>query len=416
MTDPVYERKCKNWLEDFTRWCLPRSEAPESFILWTGLFTLAAAARRHVRIPKKYFGSWEASPNLYIIFVAPPGKARKSTTTGYAEELLDRVQKITKAPTIVTQASLLNRIVTESPDASIYILSSEFASFIKKSGVEMFEFLTDLFDGRKNIEASTISRGVEFADKPCINLLAATTPKWIAENMPESVIGGGFASRVIFIFEDKVRRRQLYYEELDQKFLSTMHDNLAEDLNHIANSCYGDFDISEEGKAFMESWYRANADNLPTDNYRLFGYYERKPAHIHKVAMLLHLARSDTLVVELEDFQKAIYLLELVERKLPKAFQSVGKNPYAPDMDTILEFVIERSKFDGDVDNKRDWVSRQDLVKEFYAVAQPLILDELLKGLADMGAITARMFSHDGRDQVFFRATAIAIDLRDKGG
>jgi len=414
MTEPEYKRKCANWLEDFTRWCLPRSEAPESFILWTGLFTLAAATRRHVKVPKKYFGSWEASPNLYVIFVAPPGKARKSTTTGYAEELLDKVQKISKAPTIVTQASLMNKMVNESADASIYILSSEFASFIKKSGVEMFEFLTDLFDGRKSIEASTISRGVEFADKPCINLLAATTPKWIAENMPESVIGGGFASRVIFVFEDKVRRRQLYYEELNHDFLAELQDNLSADLNHIANSCYGDFEIEEDAKSFMEGWYRANADNLPTDNYRLFGYYERKPAHIHKVAMLLHLARSDDLRLEREDFEKAIYLLELVEKKLPKAFQSVGKNPYAPDMDTIIEFIIDNSTVGSD--DERDWVSRQELIKEFYAVAQPNVLDELIKGLYDMGAITTKILTSGGREQVHFQATEIAVQLRDTGG
>ena len=130
--------------------------------------------------------------------------------------------------------------------------------------------------------------------------------------------------------------------------------------------------------------------------------------------MLLHLARTDSLILEQEDFEKAIYLLELVEKKLPKAFQSVGKNPYAPDMDTIIEFIIDNSTVGSD--DERDWVSRQELIKEFYAVAQPNVLDELIKGLYDMGAITTKILTSGGREQVHFQATEIAVALRDTGG
>jgi hypothetical protein len=84
-------------------------------------------------------------------------------------------------------------------------------------------------------------------------------------------------------------------------------------------------------------------------------------------------------------------------------------------MDTILDFILEHSDYQGADEEKRNWISRQELVKEFYAVALPNVLDELLKGLVDMGTITARMFSHQGRDQVFFRATEVAVGLRDTG-
>lgn len=394
-----YERKCKNWLETFKQWCLPRSEAPESFILWTAFFTLAAGVRRQVRVPKDWFGSWEASPNLYVIFVAPPGKARKSTTTDYAEDILDGVPRIIKAPTIVTQASLLNRLV-ESSDSSVYILSREFGSFIKKSGMEMFEFLTDIFDGRKTIESSTISRGIEFAERPCVNLLAATTPRWISENMPESVIGGGFASRVIFVFEERVRRRQLYYKGLEHSYLDKLQQDLIDDLKHIVEVCHGDFDIEDDAKAFMEEWYDKNAEN-PHENYRLHGYFERKPAHIHKIAMLIHLAYSDELIITLDDFKEAIRLLELLEVKLPKAFQSIGKNEYAPDMDIIYEHILEHSNPDGLRDEKENWIERSELMKEFYSNAQPNLLTELIAGLVAMDKIEAAMFN----SRTYFRAT-----------
>lgn len=371
---PPYKRKCENWLRTFTQWCLPRSEASEHFIMWTGIFTLAAAIRRHAKLPRDILGSYEISPNLYILFVAPPGRARKSTTLNYAEDLLDGLQRITKAPTIVTQASLLNRLVT-SDDSSIYVLSAEFGSFIKKSGVEMFEFLTDIFDGRKNIEASTISRGIEFAERPCVNLLGATTPKWIAENMPESVIGGGFASRVIFIYVENVRRRQLYYRELNHTVLDKLKKDLIDDLQHISEVVKGEFDIDEEAEAFMQEWYKNNADEGEKHD-KLSGYFERKPAHIHKVAMLLRASYSDNLTITLPDVLGAKDLLEMLEPKLNKIFNPIGKNVHAPDMMTILEYVKERTPVTG-----------QQLKKEFFAVAAPALLDDLLIGLVHAGFI-----------------------------
>lgn len=328
-------------------------------------------------------GGWEIAPNLYVLFVAPPGKARKSTTIGFvADDILSDLQRITRAPTIVTQAALVKQLV-DSDDASLYITSHEFSSLIMKSKIEMFEILTDLFDGKRHIEASTISRGIDFAERPCVNLLAATTPRWITENMPESVIGGGFASRVIFIYEDRVRRRQLYYEGLNYEHLDKLKDDLQVDLQHIADNVQGDFRLTtgdvddnyDNAKAFMEQWYRENAE-VPDADYRLSGYLERRPAHIHKVAMLLHIAESDDLVLTEADFKKAIYLLTAVEEKLPQVFREIGKNVHAPDMGQIVEFITARGRVD-----------RPTLLKQFSSAATPALLQELITGLIQMEEI-----------------------------
>lgn len=320
-------------------------------------------------------GGWEIAPNLYVLFVAPPGKARKSTTIGFvADDLLNDVQRLTRSPTIVTQAALVKQIA-ESDDASVYITSHEFSSLVMKSKIEMFEILTDLFDGKRHIEASTISRGIDFAERPCVNLLAATTPRWITENMPESVIGGGFASRVIFIYEDSVRRRQLYYENLNYEYLDKLKDGLTADLQHIADNVHGDFKLSDDGKSFMEGWYRENAE-VPDADYRLSGYLERRPAHIHKVAMLLRIAQSDELLLQREDFEKAIHLLSIVERRLPDVFREIGKNPYAPEMGQILDWIKNKKR-----------VGRKELLRQFNSSAYPTQLEELIVALIQMDEI-----------------------------
>lgn len=373
----MYERKCKNWLQTFGEWTMPRSEAPETFIFWTGLFNIAAALRRHVQIPKSLLGSWGASPNIYVMFIAPPGKARKSTTVNYIEELLENVPDITRSPEMITKESLMSTLV-KSPDASMYIVAPEFGEFIVKSGPEMFGFLTNAYDGKKRLDVSTHVRSLELAEKPCINLIGATTPKWVAENMPESVIGGGYASRVIFIFEKKARARELFYDHLDQDKLGKLHEDLVADLCHIGLNLYGDFSFTPDAHTYLSEWYKTIGyeEEENQDNEKLQGYFSRKPAHILKLSMLLHVAYSDELVINLGDIEYAMKVLEQVEMRLPAVFNSIGKNPYTADVRQIYEFITKRGK-----------VYEKDIKRAFFHVALPERLNELVVSLLESGYI-----------------------------
>lgn len=391
----AYERKCQNWLKTFAEWTLPRCESPETFVFWSGLFILSSALRRQVKVGKKYLGSWECPPHLYIMLIGEAGKVRKTTAASFGVELLDEIPFIKKGPTIVTQASLMTKL-TESPDASVYLISEEFSDLIMKSGEDMFQFLTSLFDGKKNIEASTVSRGVEFASRPCVNMIAATTPQWIAAHMPENIIGGGFASRVIFIQEDRVRHRRMYYKDVNAAHdFDGMKANLLADLTHMAESLSGDFEIDPEAMEFMEQWYQDNAEG-EIDNYKLSGYYQRRPAHIHKVAMLLHIARTDELILHKEDFVNAIDVVAKIEKNLPKVFEGVGKNPYTFDITRIKNHIMACEP-----------ISHGDLLSAFQSAAPPWQLEQLVKSLVVMDEVIS--FKRDGIDH--YASPSYKIDL-----
>lgn len=373
-----YERKCKNWLLSFRDWTLPRSEAKETFIFWTGLFTLASAVRRKVYIPKTVLGSWEVAPYLYIFFVAPAGKARKTTTLSYVDDLLLDEMGIKKASAAMTQQVLMKRIA-DSPDASISIKIGEFGTFFNPSKDVMIDFLTALFDGVKKYDSDTLSRSIEYAERPCINLLAATTPKWIAENLSENAIGGGFASRVIFIFEDSVRRRKLLYhigpDKVDFLKLEQLHKDLFTDLLHISQNIEGEFTMTKEAEIFINDWYKRTADKPTVPDPRLVGYHERKPAYVFKVAMLCHLAYSDELILNKGDFDQAIAILNQVEGKMLQTFQAIGRNVHSMDIDTIREFVF----------SQENGIKPSELRKHFQHVATPKMLEELIQFLLVTG-------------------------------
>jgi hypothetical protein len=89
-----------------------------------------------------------------------------------------------------------------------------------------------------------------------------------------------------------------------------------------------------------------------------------------KLALLLHVSRSDELLIELEDIKGALVILESIEPKLEQVFAGVGKNIYALDIKSILTFITERKK-----------VERGELLRAFRSNAEPRKLDELVQGL-----------------------------------
>lgn len=347
--------------------------------MWGGLFTLACATRRRVFVPKNVgLGSWECYPHLYVFLVGPPGM-RKTTTLNYGAELLEDIPSVVGAPTVSSTAVLAKKL-NDSPDASIYIIAEEFGEFMSKSGNEMYEFLTGAFDAKKKLNIETISRGVEFSEKPCVNLGAGTTPSWIANNMPESMIGAGLASRVVFVYESSLRKRQLFHEDVDWDELDQIKLKLVHDLTHISNLA-GTFTIEPYAKRYLEDWYQAQKPERRSP--KLQGYYQRKHVHALKVAMLWHIAYSDELVITKHDAETALALLEMTEANLDKVFAGVGKNKFAVDTRDIYDYIKENGP-----------VSRPEILSQFESVGSSDLLNKLLEHLimADKVIVTANQF------------------------
>jgi hypothetical protein len=374
----TYKRRCPNWLETFVDSLKPVSESPESMLLFSGLFTLSSALRRHVCIPKRLLGQYEVNPSMFIVFIAPPGVAKKSTTSGIAEELLRHIPDARKAPTVITLQKFVDIMADDKGDGSLYMISSELSTTINKSGPEFFDTLTDVFDGKKTLDDSTLTRGSVIVDNPCINFIAATTPAAVNNGaIPAHILSGGFGSRTIFISEFEPRQRRLFYDNIEGlELLDAQKEDLIADLQHIASSVWGDFDITDEGKAFLEEYYRQISFVNTGESRKIDGYFTRKHVHILKIAMIVHISYSDELVITLDDLLYAIQILAQVEPKMLAAFKSLGKNKYTADIMGIIDYMKQ---------NKR--VTRTALVEEFSASADPHTLNQLILGVQAMGKI-----------------------------
>jgi hypothetical protein len=370
------ERRLKDWLgayRDFTA----GTESPATFHLWVALSVLAAAAQRKISMNAGYY---DIHTNMYIVLTGDPGKVRKSTALRIGKSLLRGLKEYGQDIHFSTQASSVAALVKQLTDIpnkdhqSLTAISSELGSLLGSKSVEMTDFLTDIYDCDPDWDKQTISRSLEKIEFPWLNILAATTPQWLGDNLSKTAVEGGYVARSIFVHED-TPGPLVAFPELTPAQLKLKKD-LTHDLAIIA-SLKGRFTFSPEGKEFYKDWYEdPRRKKASYQDARIAGYLERKHIHALKVAMAISLASKNDLVLDVEALRGAILLLGSIEPGMRKAFSGVGSNAHAT--------VIERIRY---TIQQQSQVSYKKLLASFINDVKQEDFDKLLESLVAMGDI-----------------------------
>jgi len=347
-------RNHADWLEafcDYARF----GEAPRKMYFWVGVSALAGALRRKVWIDQAYF-KW--FPNFYIILVAPPGIVSKSTTASVAMRLLRRVPGIKFGPDVVTWQALIGAFAeaTEMYDdgfgdyrvmSALTIESSEFGNLLNPQDKEMVDLLVSLWDGKEgSFDKRTKMSGNDKVENPWINMIACTTPAWIAGNFPEYMIGGGFTSRCVFVYASEKEKYVAYPGLHVPANLAQLEDSLVADLEHISINLQGEYKLSSDAIAWGEAWYREHYTNRPVglDDDRFGGYIARKQTHVHKLAMILSAAQSDKLIISIEDLKTANEMVSDLEADMPGVFSKIGRSDISLQTDRFLKYLAQKGE------------------------------------------------------------------------
>lgn len=341
-------RHYPNWLEAFLDYS-KFGEAPKRMYTWSGLAALAGALRRKVWIDQIYF-RWYA--NMYVVLVAPPGIVSKSTTASVAMNLLRQVPGVNFGPDVCTWPALITSFATNlewfdiGPDrlsmSALTLESSEFGNLLNPQDREMIDLLVALWDGKTGkFEKKTKHSGNDSVENPWINLIACTTPSWIAGNFPEYLIGGGFTSRCVFVYADKKDNFVAYPALKAHDHIYEQREMLIDDLTHISINMAGEYKLSKKAIEWGEEWYEKHytqrSVNMASDVFG--GYNARKQTHIHKVAMLLAASESDELIIEADHLALADVLLTDLEPDLHMVFDKIGKSPVAVNAERLVSIV-----------------------------------------------------------------------------
>lgn len=324
-----------SWLNAYLAYTA-ESESPEEYHVWIGLSAIAGALRRKVFFNMGYFLLY---PNLFIVLVGPAGRCKKSTAMRMGRGIAGEVPGVDFTVDSTTRERMIQDLSQSYKDgmSAVTAHSTEFASLLTSSGMDMVVFLTDIFDTPNEWTHKTKGGGTNKIKSPFLNLVGAATPEWIAKGLPLDTIGIGLTSRIIFIYQDTPRIRDPFPTlSAAQEAVKGL---LVSDLIQISQLS-GEYKFNDETKDMYREWYKERTVNPnPTGDMRLAGYYERKPMHLIKTCMLVAASKRDDLIIIEEDFIQAMQLLAQAEASMPKVFSGVGRNPLFADQQAVAELL-----------------------------------------------------------------------------
>jgi hypothetical protein len=342
-------RQLKNWLTSYMEY-VKETESARVFHKWVGRSIISACLRKKVRLA---LGRINIYPNLYIVLVAEPGRARKTQAITFGQKILSEIPDVFTSADATTKEALIEVLESSStpeqmPDgttfthSSMSIIAKEFETFLgqKKENTKMVVFLTDIFDAQEMPwKYRTKHSGDNVIPSVYVNLIGATTPESLASILPTSAIGGGLTSRILFIYAEK-REKAVAYPEMTEE-IRKLEKALAADLFHIGKMA-GTFDFSPDAKAQWKEWYNKYEEDDPRrvcKDPAFAAWYSRKPTYILKVAQILSSAESNSLTMEWKYLDKAIQDITSTEPLMGRAFAAVGRSAITAEMDTVLSLI-----------------------------------------------------------------------------
>ena len=346
-------RNFPDWLTAFQDYA-SYGEAPRRMYFWAGVSALAGALRRHAWIDMGHF-KW--FPNLYIILVAPPGVVAKTTTADIGMDLLREVPGIQFGPSVVSWQALVQTFGQsaesfEDPktgdfltQSAITISSGEFGNLLNPQDKEMVDMLVNLWDG-KGFRKVTKHSGSDDVVNPWINIIACTTPAWIAGNFPEYMIGGGFTSRCVFVYADKKERFVAYPKLAMPKDIDVYKQKLIADLEHISVRIIGEYQLTPEAYEWGQIWYEQHLTHTPIHlrDERFGGYIARKQTFIHKIAIIIAASQRDDLMITKQDLEISAVMVTDLEAEMINVFRKIGRSDVSAAADRLVSYVKSRKE------------------------------------------------------------------------
>ena len=371
-------RQLDDWVEAYMH-LTRNSEPADLFRRWSALSTLASALQRKCYMN---WGPMTFYPNMYVVLIAPPGM-RKGTAMEPAQDFLESIPGVKLAAEAITREALIRELKTSTDTvidlktgsmefhSSLTVHSREFTVFIGYQNHQLMSDLADWYDCRKRWTYRTKNQGTDELIGVWVNIIGATTPELLKLAMPIDMIGSGLASRIIFIYETTCKISPTpWYTKDDLK----LRDVMVTDLANIA-TLQGQFTLTEDFIEFWVNWYTEYRNNpLPFDDLKFSGYFQRRPIHALKLAMILNVSRCDNMIITSEDLQAGINLLIQTEKNMKNTFAGVGSYSLAAVTTSVMNYV-----------GMKKLVSYQELMMGFKDELDARMLDNVLATLERAG-------------------------------
>ena len=348
------DRYLDDWIDAYMQYT-ENSEPPKSYKKWSAISAIATCLQRKCML------MWEGTlyPNMYIVLVGPSG-ARKGTAMRQSGGLIREIG-MPLSPEAVTREQLIRRLKKSGTDrrgdfyapdgrpivqSSLTIFSEELTVFLGYNNIQLMADLCNWYDCPDPWSYETKNMGQENITNVWVNLFGATTPRLLQTTLPQDAIGGGLASRIIFVYEQRKGKT------VTRPFKTPDEIELEQKLLHDLESIYminGEFAPTQEFIEKWDVWYSAQDETPPFNDPRLEGYITRRGTHVLKLSMILNASRKDgNLTLTGYDFDRAVHEITKVERNMGQVFLGIGKSEVADVTADVMRTIAMRKaiKFD----------------------------------------------------------------------
>jgi hypothetical protein len=364
--------------------------SPEQFRLWSAITGVSGALERRVWSETMQSRMY---PGIYTLLVGAPGSG-KTTAIRPVQDIWRKIRGLAVAPDNVTKPVLIEALARsmrvefnenmemEEPCSALCVACSEFGVFFTNHDLEFISVLNFIYDDPPKYREERITIGVREAIRPHLTILGGTQPDYLGTFMPEQAWGMGFAKRLIMIYGAVVPPiKDIFVSQNGHDWISELADGLT-----AIFQMKGKFEWTEEARNEINAWYHAGQPPRP-DHNRLAHYCSERPVYLIKLSMISAASRTQSLVVEIEDFERARDWLLSAETLMPDIFHAMSSKSDSQVIDDLHQalwqkWAVNRPIDRRDIDEEILW---RHLKEKVTSDRIPRIIDAAVK----MGAIKA---------------------------
>lgn len=370
-----------SWLDEIVKQH-EEYESPRSFWYWSALATISATLKDNVYLDKFLYKLY---PNIYVMLHADSG-LKKGAPISMAKQLVTLVNNTHVISGRSSIQGILKKLGTAEslPGGKIkaystaFICSSELTSSIVEDKAAT-TILTDLYDRNYNVgDWESLLKMESFKLKNVtVVMLAGTNEAHSEDFFLRKEIQGGYVARTFVV-----------YEKEPQTVNSLMFPPKVR-LDYIASSEYlrelsrmkGEIQIADKDRHFFDAWYKDLRGSIKRAGHKdITGTLNRFDDSVLKVALLISLGTTPELTISHKALEEAIHECEkLIGNVRRTTMGAEAKHQWAQQKIELIYELLQR-------DNHS--ISRQQLLKKFWLVANSTEWDEILKSLIESGHIT----------------------------
>lgn len=335
-------RRLSSWVAAFMEYT-DGMRSPEIFRRWAAITAIAGVLERKVWIRSQGANLY---PNLYVILCGPPGVG-KSNAFHAAETLWRSLVDHHVAPVSITKASLIDTLNTatriihhpiEESFNSLLVAVGELGALLPSYDSDFMNALTYLYDGQHYEERRRTKQIDIIIEKPQINLLAGTTPDFLASMLPASAWNQGFLARCIIIFSDELILRPLDLNEDKAPRNSGLLNDLTADMD-VIGSIAKKYEFTQGAYDLLDKWHMSgeNEPDKPT-HPRLQHYTSRRLVHLLKLCMISAVDRGAERI-DTYDFSTAMNWMVEAEAFMPDVFKAMASGGDSAVMEDCRHFI-----------------------------------------------------------------------------